>query len=90
MCANCEEFNCCSQCYAKKEHNKVHVFLQFDRVQKTTEKDKNPVVLIPQLDPLLYPLKSQTITSNTQRRLSKGLSREISREPSIEEAELKP
>jgi len=30
MCANCEEYNICEDCYNKKEHSKVHVFLKFD------------------------------------------------------------
>ena len=47
MCANCEEYNVCETCYAKREHNKLHVFLKFDRPLILDMDAKiNPVVLI--------------------------------------------
>jgi len=80
MCANCEDFSVCKQCYELRNHTKFHVFIKLDNKIQVPP-NSTPKCLIQFLDPLLYPLKT-TITENDnspmKKKLSKGVSREVS------------
>jgi len=58
MCGNCDDYNLCSECYAKdqaKKHNPNHVFILVQKpLQPLTT--GTPKALIQLLDPLLYAL----------------------------------
>ena len=70
LCANCDYFNLCSECYIKNKssHYKTHVFLRLVEPILQSE-TSTPKALIVHLDPALYPSQSKH-TEPLKRSLS--------------------